>query len=73
MYIFRRSVTGRRVSTFCILLAQGEIHAQGENFPPPPPPPPPPTRMGLSALLDGNLGCWIVYFPLILHSLWGVS
>ena len=71
MYIFRRSVTGRRVSPFCILLAQGEIHAQGEN----PPHDPPYThtrkhtprarghlnwRMGLPALLDGNLGCWIV-------------
>ena len=30
-------------------------------------------RMGLPALLGGNLGCWIVWFPLILHSLWGMS
>ena len=30
-------------------------------------------RMGLPASLDCNLGCRIVYFPLILHSLWGVS
>ena len=30
-------------------------------------------RMGLPALLGGNLGCWIFSFPLILHSLWGVS
>ena len=30
-------------------------------------------RMGLPALLGGNLGCRIVYFPLILHSLWGVA
>ena len=27
-------------------------------------------RMGLSALLGGNLGCWIVKFPPKLHSLW---
>ena len=30
-------------------------------------------RMGLPALLGGNLGCRIVQFPLILHSLWGLS
>ena len=30
-------------------------------------------RMGLPALLGGNLGCRIVLFPPILHSLWGVS
>ena len=30
-------------------------------------------RMGLPALLGGILGCWIVWFPLILYSLWGVS
>ena len=30
-------------------------------------------RMGLPVLLGGNLGCRIVLFPLILHSLWGVS
>ena len=30
-------------------------------------------RMGLPALLGGNLGCWIFLFPFILHSLWGVS
>ena len=30
-------------------------------------------RMGLYALLGGNLGCWIFQFPLILHSLRGVS
>ena len=30
-------------------------------------------RMGQPALLGGNLGCRIVYFPLILRSLWGVS
>ena len=30
-------------------------------------------RMGLPALLGGKLGCWIFQFPLIVHSLWGVS
>ena len=28
---------------------------------------------GSAVLLGGNLGCWIFYFSLILHSLWGVS
>ena len=29
-------------------------------------------RMGLPALLGGNLGCWIIWFPLILHSVRGM-
>ena len=31
------------------------------------------SRICLPALLGGKLGCWIFQFPLILHSLWGVS
>ena len=29
--------------------------------------------MGLPTLLGGYLGCWIVYFPHTIYSLWGVS